>query len=169
MARSDGLVRREPAPRLRAGRRGAQPYGIPWQIVSPSDPLIGVQFQYASESDAGPYPLMASTPIETGSDRHGTSDVRWTGDQVNELKQIPARMFEAVNESCLKVSSGSGRAYQPGHPRVQRPLHLTRATHLRLLRSGRSTTDLQQTAGERGWVVNAQQSPETGRARYAGQ
>jgi hypothetical protein len=243
---------------------GEQPYGIPWQIVLPSDPLTSVQFQYAPESDAGPYPLTASTPIEGGSDRHaimvnpstcrlyelfnthyqptgtstagsgaiwklgsnalrpagwtsadaaglpilaglvnydevasgamnhairvtaqctsnsylwparhlagvnnpscppmgarfrlkssfklptsacaapcqtvittmkryglivadngsnwfftGTSDVRWTGDQVNELKQIPARMFEAVNESCLKVSSGSGRAYQPGTP-----------------------------------------------------
>ncbi|MGZ4688739.1 MAG: hypothetical protein ACXVKA_13110 [Acidimicrobiia bacterium] len=244
---------------------GQPPYGIPWQIVSPSDPLVTVQFQYASESDAGPYPLTGSTPIEGGSDRHaimvnpstcmlyelfnthynagaqstagsgaiwrlgsnalrpggwtsadaaglpilpglvnydevvvagamnhairvtasctsnsyiwparhlagqsdsscppmgarfrlkssfslpasscgapcqtvittmkryglivadngsnwyftGTSDPRWTGQQVNELKQIPASMFQAVDESCMKVSSGSGRAYQPGTP-----------------------------------------------------
>jgi len=46
----------------------------------------------------------------------GTSDVRWTGDDVNELKQIPASAFQAVDESCLKVSAGSGRAYQPGTP-----------------------------------------------------
>ena len=44
----------------------------------------------------------------------GTSDVRWTGEDVNELKQIPASAFQAVDESCLKVSAGSGRAYQPG-------------------------------------------------------
>jgi hypothetical protein len=240
---------------------GQPPYGMPWQIVSLSDPLVAVHFQYASESDPGPYPLGPSTPIEGGSDRHavmvnpstctlfelfntrykpsgqstagsgaiwklssnalrpggwtsadaaglpilpglvnydevtggtinhairvtasctsnsyiwparheagdpsscppmgarfrlkstfhlsssvcstdcqtvvtamkryglivadngsnwfftGTADVRWTGDQVNELKQIPASAFQAVDESCLKVSSGSGRAYQPG-------------------------------------------------------
>ena len=46
----------------------------------------------------------------------GTSDVRWTGDQMEQLKQIPARAFQAVDESCIKVSSGSGRAYQPGTP-----------------------------------------------------
>ncbi|HEY3724514.1 MAG TPA: hypothetical protein VGN59_14270 [Acidimicrobiia bacterium] len=242
---------------------GQPPYGMPWQIVSPSDPRVPVQFQYAAESDPGPYPLSASTPIEGGSDRHalmvdpstctlyelfnthykpsgqstagsgaiwtlgsntlrpagwtsadaaglpilpglvnydevaagainhairvtasctsrsylwparheagdrsscppmgarfrlksgyhlpsaacaahcqtvvtamkryglivadngsnwyftGTSDVRWTGDDVNELKQIPASAFVALDESCLKVSAGSGRAYQPGTP-----------------------------------------------------
>jgi len=49
---------------------GAEPYGIPWQIVSPSQPLTTISFTYASESDPGPYPLSASTPIEQGSDRH---------------------------------------------------------------------------------------------------
>jgi len=52
-----------------AGKK-KQPYGIPWQIVSPSQPLVPVRFRYASESDPGPYPLSASTPIEKGSDRH---------------------------------------------------------------------------------------------------
>jgi hypothetical protein len=46
----------------------------------------------------------------------GTADGRWTGDQMQQLKQIPASAFQAVDESCLKVSSGSGRAYQPGTP-----------------------------------------------------
>jgi hypothetical protein len=44
----------------------------------------------------------------------GTSDERWTGDQVNQLKQIPASAFQAVNTSCLRVNPSSGRAYQPG-------------------------------------------------------
>jgi hypothetical protein len=50
-----------------------RPYGIPWQIVTPSQPLIPITFQYASESDPGPYPLSKSTPIEGapgGGDRH---------------------------------------------------------------------------------------------------
>src|SRR5580700_7059326 len=46
-----------------------KPYGIPWQIVSPSQKLVPVKFTYASESDPGPYPLSKSTPIENGSDR----------------------------------------------------------------------------------------------------
>ncbi len=39
---------------------------------------------------------------------------RWTGYQVNQLKQIPASSFQAVDESCLRVNPNSGRAYQPG-------------------------------------------------------
>jgi hypothetical protein len=46
------------------------PYGIPWTIVGPHTALTHVAFQYASESDRGPYPLTAATPIEQGSDRH---------------------------------------------------------------------------------------------------
>ena len=240
-----------------------RPYGIPWQIVSPSQALVPVRFTYASESDPGPYPLSRSTPIERGSDRHaimvnpstctlyelfathyrgkrsragsgsiwslgsnalrpagwtsadaaglpilpglvnydevaagemdhairftaectqqsyiwparheagqpgpscppmgarfrlqagfslpssscspmcqtvittmktygliladngsnwffqGTADTRWTVGEVDELKQIPASAFEAVDESCLMVDPSSGQAYQPGSP-----------------------------------------------------
>ena len=50
------------------------PYGIPYTVVSPSQPLVGVTFQYASESDPGPYPFGPDTPIEGGAqstgDRH---------------------------------------------------------------------------------------------------
>ena len=47
-----------------------KPYGIPWQVVSPSQKLVSLRFTYSSESDPGPYPLSASTRIERGSDRH---------------------------------------------------------------------------------------------------
>ena len=239
------------------------PYGIPWQIVNPAQPLVSLRFLYADESDPGPYPLSRSTPIEHGSDRHalmvnpstctlyelfdtryrrhgsragsgaiwslqsdalrpagwtsadaaglpilpglvnydevasgqmdhavrftvdctqqsyiwpgrheagqadancppmgarfrlsssftlpasqcsamcqtviatmktygliladngsnwffqGTADTRWTFAQVDQLKQIPASAFEAVDESCLMVSPDSGQALQPGTP-----------------------------------------------------
>ncbi len=239
-----------------------KPYGIPWQIVSPSQKLVKIHFTYAGQSNPGPYPFSATTPIESGSDRHaimvnpstctlyelydahyhpdgkstagsgaiwslesnalrpagwtsadaaglpilpglvnydevssgamdhairftaectkeayvwparhqagednpdcppmgarfrlsagfslpssecstmcqtvittmktygliladngsnwffqGTADTRWTYAEVDQLKQIPASQFVAVNESCLKVSSNSGEAYQPG-------------------------------------------------------
>ncbi|HET9052372.1 MAG TPA: hypothetical protein VFO60_11780 [Candidatus Dormibacteraeota bacterium] len=50
------------------------PYGIPWQVVGPGHQKVPVTFQYASESDPGPYPLGPDTPIEggasSGGDRH---------------------------------------------------------------------------------------------------
>ena len=50
------------------------PYGIPYIVVSPSHPLVNVTFQYADQSDPGPYPFGADTPIEGGAqstgDRH---------------------------------------------------------------------------------------------------
>jgi hypothetical protein len=49
---------------------GEQPYGIPFQVVDASTPRVTVEFEYADESDPGPYPLTSGTPIEGGSDRH---------------------------------------------------------------------------------------------------
>jgi hypothetical protein len=50
------------------------PYGISFVVVNPKHPLVHVAFDYADQSDRGPYPFGASTPIEGGSastgDRH---------------------------------------------------------------------------------------------------
>jgi hypothetical protein len=48
----------------------AMPYGIPYTVVSSSHQKVSVDFQYADESDPGPYPFGSDTPIEGGSDRH---------------------------------------------------------------------------------------------------
>jgi hypothetical protein len=44
----------------------------------------------------------------------GTADRRWTYNEVDQLKQIPANQFVAVDESCLMVSPNSAEALQPG-------------------------------------------------------
>ena len=44
--------------------------GIPYNIVNSSTPTYNVGFQYADESDAGPYPIPSNPRIETGSDHH---------------------------------------------------------------------------------------------------
>jgi hypothetical protein len=54
---------------------GSDPtYGIPWVSVPGSQPKVDMTFQYASESDPGPYPFPADAPIEGGAgatgDRH---------------------------------------------------------------------------------------------------
>jgi len=52
----------------------SNPYGIPYTVVSPSHAMVPVSFQYPTESDPGPYPFGADTPIEGGAgstgDRH---------------------------------------------------------------------------------------------------
>ena len=50
------------------------PIGIPFTTVSGAQPRVPVSFDYADESDAGPYPIPPSAPIEGGpassGDRH---------------------------------------------------------------------------------------------------
>ena len=52
----------------------ANPYGMPYTVVSPSHPLVTPSFLYGTESDPGPYPFGPDTPIEGGAqsagDRH---------------------------------------------------------------------------------------------------
>lgn len=51
---------------------GADPtYGIPYVVVSQSQPMVPIVFnEYGDESDPGPYPVPPSAPVEAGSDRH---------------------------------------------------------------------------------------------------
>jgi hypothetical protein len=49
-------------------------YGIPYVVVSGTQPKVPVEFQYKDESDGGPYPVPPDAPIEGGEksdgDRH---------------------------------------------------------------------------------------------------
>jgi hypothetical protein len=53
-----------------SGRYDGAPIGIPYNVVRASVPKVRVRFDYADESDRGPYPLPAHPRIEGGSDRH---------------------------------------------------------------------------------------------------
>lgn len=48
------------------------PIGIPYVVVPGTQPKVRVTFDYADESDAGPYPIPANPPIEGGT--QGTGD-----------------------------------------------------------------------------------------------
>lgn len=45
-------------------------YGIPFNVVGNSTPRSSVTFDYADESDPGPYPIPQNPAIEGGGDRH---------------------------------------------------------------------------------------------------
>ena len=71
---------------------GPPSYGMPYDVVDGSThAFVDVKFQYASESDSGPYPFGPDIHIEGGSDRHALMvdsstctlyelyDARWNG------------------------------------------------------------------------------------------
>ncbi|MGH2544320.1 MAG: hypothetical protein ACRDIB_16130 [Ardenticatenaceae bacterium] len=61
-------------PDFGSGTWDGGPIGIPYVIVPESQALVPVAFQYADESDPGPYPIPPNAPIEGGrfsdGDRH---------------------------------------------------------------------------------------------------
>jgi len=61
-------------PDFGSGRYNGAPIGIPFKAVPGSQPKARVRFQYADESDRGPYPIPSNVPIEGGrrsdGDRH---------------------------------------------------------------------------------------------------
>ena len=61
-------------PDFGSGLYDGEPIGIPYAVVGSATRKVPVTFQYASESDKGPYPLPPGVPIEGGSgssgDRH---------------------------------------------------------------------------------------------------
>jgi hypothetical protein len=61
-------------PDFGSGTYQGAPIGIPYVVVPANQPLVPISFQYADESDPGPYPIPANAPIEGGAgssgDRH---------------------------------------------------------------------------------------------------
>jgi hypothetical protein len=80
------------------------PYGIPWQIVSPSQPLMPIKFQYASQSDKGPYPFSSSTPIEGGTNATGDRHAIMVNPSTCMLYELWHARYHATKES----TAGSG-------------------------------------------------------------
>ncbi len=51
------------------------PIGIPYAVVSGTQPAVPVTFDYSDESDPGPYPIPPDVPIEGGADSDGDRHV----------------------------------------------------------------------------------------------
>ncbi len=62
-------------PDFGSGLYNGEPIGIPYAIASRHTPRVRVSFQYASESDRGPYPIPRNVPIEGGRDSTGDRHV----------------------------------------------------------------------------------------------
>jgi hypothetical protein len=87
---------------------GANPYGIPWQIVPQRPKFVHVRFQYASESDRGPYPFAANTPIEGGRNAEGDRHALMVDPATCTLYEL----FDAVYRPGGRSSAGSGAIWR---------------------------------------------------------
>ncbi len=84
---------------------GGYPYGIPWTVVNPkTQAFIHLRFEYADESDRGPYPFGPNTPIEGGlnasGDRHAL--------MVDPATCVLYELYDANYVSRTGSTAGSG-------------------------------------------------------------
>jgi hypothetical protein len=80
--------------------------GIPYIVVPGDQPLVPVSFDYADESDSGPYPIPANAPIEGGASS--------TGDRhVVILDPAHLKLYELYGAHNLGTSwhAGSGAVF----------------------------------------------------------
>ena len=80
------------------------PYGIPYVVVSPGQALVAVKFEYASQSDKGPYPFSASTPIEGGQSASGDRHAIMVNPKTCKLYEL----YQAHYKPHGKSTAGSG-------------------------------------------------------------
>jgi hypothetical protein len=83
---------------------GSSPYGIPWQITRVDPRLVKVRFAYASQSDRGPYPFAARTPIEGGANASGDRHALMVDPKTCVLYELYDAHYHPDNRS----TAGSG-------------------------------------------------------------
>ena len=83
------------------------PYGIPYLIVSPSRPLVHVSFEYADQSNSGPYPFSSSTPIEGGRNASGDRHALMVNPATCKLYEL----WDAYYKPNGKSTAGSGAVW----------------------------------------------------------
>lgn len=80
------------------------PYGIPFTIVTRDQPFVHVTFEYASQSDRGPYPFGPNTPIEGGEQASGDRHALMLDARSCTLYEL----FDAYYRPNGKSTAGSG-------------------------------------------------------------
>jgi hypothetical protein len=83
------------------------PIGIPYVLVNGSQPEVNVNFDYAGESDPGPYPIPPDAPIEGGSSSSGDRHVLVIDKDRCKLYEL----YAAYHQSDNTWQAGSGAIY----------------------------------------------------------
>jgi len=83
---------------------GSSPYGIPFEVTGAHPKFVKVHFGYASQSDPGPYPFSANTPIEGGRNGNGDRHALMIDPGNCKLYELYDAYYHAGNRS----TAGSG-------------------------------------------------------------
>lgn len=83
------------------------PFGIPYVVVSGTQARVPVTFDYADESDPGPYPIPANAPIEGGATSTGDRHVVVVDRDNWKLYEL----FAAYRQSDGSWRAGSGAVF----------------------------------------------------------
>lgn len=83
------------------------PIGIPFITVPGTQPKVAVTFQYASESDPGPYPVPSNAPIEGGSSSTGDRHVL----VIDQTDCILYELYAAYPQPDGSWTAGSGAVF----------------------------------------------------------
>ncbi|MEO8335967.1 MAG: hypothetical protein ABI664_13395 [bacterium] len=98
-------------------------YGIPYVLAGGATPLRSVAFDYADESDPGPYPIPADAPIEGGANSDGDRHVL----VVDTLRWKLYELFDAhPMNGGTSWHAGSGAVFDLSSNQL-RPLYWTSA------------------------------------------
>lgn len=84
-----------------------RPIGIPYVVVPGDQPRVPVRFEYAAESDPGPYPIPDDAPIEGGPDAKGDRHVLVIDKDNWKLYEL----FDAHKEPGGGWRAGSGAIF----------------------------------------------------------
>ncbi len=98
-----------------------RPIGIPYVVVAGDTPKVPVSFEYADESDPGPYPIPANPPIEGGADADGDRHILI----LDRDHWLLYELFNAFFKNG-RWSAGSGAIFDLASNRL-RPLYWTSA------------------------------------------
>jgi hypothetical protein len=90
-----------------AGLYGGGPIGIPYIVVPGDQPYVPVSFNYASESNPGPYPIPMNAPIEGGSQSGGDRHVIVVDSGTCKLYE----MYSSYPQSNGSWKAGSGAVW----------------------------------------------------------
>jgi hypothetical protein len=84
------------------------PYGagIPYVVVPGTQPKACVKFQYASQSEPGPYPIPPSAPIEGGPSSSGDRHILVIDKDTCKLYETWSSSWDAA-QSCWTCGSGA--------------------------------------------------------------
>ena len=85
---------------------GSMPYGIPYTVVPDSHNKVTPTFDYASQSDPGPYPFGPDTPIEGGQQASGDRHALMVDKDTCTLYEL-----YAANWNNGQPTAGSGAVF----------------------------------------------------------